>query len=208
MEQLAVHLHRIVRAAEAYRRLVAYTLGVGLTDTTMLSELWYGGGALTPSVLADRVGLTTPGVTAMVDRLELVGLVARRRHPQDRRSVFVELTDTGTATMATMHEMFNAELTNDLAPQNIDECARLLTDIVVGLEARRRVHPDLIRHPGTASLNQQPRRPVSSSAALSVVPLRQHRAELRVETGEPGIDRAVYGCRQGKRGTRHGLIME
>ncbi len=176
----ATHLHLIVRAAEAYRRLVADTLGVGLTDSTMLSELWHAGGALTPSVLADRVGLATPSVTAMVDRLERVGLVARRRHPHDRRSVFVELTDTGAAAMATMEEFVDTEHSDELA-HDIGECARMLTDIVMCLDARGRAHPEPIRHPGASALNRRPRRAVSSSVASSVVPLRHHDAALRVE---------------------------
>ena len=45
--------------------------------------------------IAQRSGLTAPGVTALLDRFETRGLTRRIRRPQNRRVVLVELTPAG-----------------------------------------------------------------------------------------------------------------
>jgi DNA-binding MarR family transcriptional regulator len=138
MERLAAQVRRLVRATEAYRRLVAEVLGIGVTEANTLAELWYSG-SLTPSVLAERLGLTSPSVTAVVDRLEVTGLIARRRHPVDRRSVFVELTETGLEELRAMVEMFGGDVLSgvrDAAPEHILELDRMLGQVATTLETR------------------------------------------------------------------------
>jgi DNA-binding MarR family transcriptional regulator len=49
-------------------------------------------GELTPGELSDRLALTSGAVTALVDRLERLGWVARAPHPSDRRSIVVRAT--------------------------------------------------------------------------------------------------------------------
>lgn len=49
----------------------------------------------TAGELAEANLVTTGGITQRVDKLEAVGLVRRERDPQDRRVVYVELTDKG-----------------------------------------------------------------------------------------------------------------
>lgn len=48
-----------------------------------------------PSELADRLAITTSGITGRLDRLERAGLVVRRPHPEDRRGVEVFTTSKG-----------------------------------------------------------------------------------------------------------------
>ncbi|MEI8080033.1 MAG: MarR family transcriptional regulator, partial [bacterium] len=49
-------------------------------------------GSLGPSELARRLQLTTGAVTALVDRLEASGHVARAPHPSDRRRIVITRT--------------------------------------------------------------------------------------------------------------------
>src|SRR5947209_16861177 len=42
--------------------------------------------------VADRMLAAVPGITGLIDRLEGMGLLARRRCTEDRRVVFVEIT--------------------------------------------------------------------------------------------------------------------
>jgi DNA-binding MarR family transcriptional regulator len=51
-----------------------------------------GSNGLTPSELGQRLGLSSGGVTVLVDRLEGAGHVERHPHPQDRRKRIVSLT--------------------------------------------------------------------------------------------------------------------
>jgi DNA-binding MarR family transcriptional regulator len=52
-------------------------------------------GQTTPNQLTAKLGTDTAGMTRLLDRLEAKGLLRRQRHPDDRRSVVIELTDRG-----------------------------------------------------------------------------------------------------------------
>jgi DNA-binding MarR family transcriptional regulator len=136
MERLAVR--ELVSAYEAYRRMLARILGVGVTEANALAELWYMG-PLTASELTERISLTSPSVTALVDRMELAELVVRRRHPADRRSVIIELTGRGAATLQNMWEMFVDDVESVLqttAPEHVEELNHILERIASALSAR------------------------------------------------------------------------
>jgi len=62
--------------------------GLNATDMECLRILFLRGTA-TPSELARQTGLTSGAATAMLDRLERAGLVARRPNPDDRRGTLV-----------------------------------------------------------------------------------------------------------------------
>ena len=51
--------------------------------------------ALTMGDLADRVVLSRTRVSRVVDEMSRAGLVAKRTHPDDKRSAFAMLTDDG-----------------------------------------------------------------------------------------------------------------
>ncbi|WP_047551504.1 MarR family winged helix-turn-helix transcriptional regulator [Methylotenera sp. G11] len=53
----------------------------------------------TPSVLADKAGVTRATMTGLIDGLEQGGLVERVYAKDDRRSVLVRLTDAGQAKL-------------------------------------------------------------------------------------------------------------
>ena len=47
---------------------------------------------VTPTDIARYLGISTASTTALIDRLEQSGHIARTRHPTDRRSVIVSAT--------------------------------------------------------------------------------------------------------------------
>ena len=61
-------------------------------------------GPIAPTELARRVGLTTGGITTVIDRLERAGYVARRPEGTDRRRLVVETTE---ATRRLDREVFS-----------------------------------------------------------------------------------------------------
>jgi DNA-binding MarR family transcriptional regulator len=75
------------------------------------------------TVLAREVVVTKAGLTAMIDRLEHKGLVARTADPHDRRAIRVTLTDEGERMfraaakvhLAGIHERFGAHMSEDEA---------------------------------------------------------------------------------------------
>jgi DNA-binding MarR family transcriptional regulator len=56
-------------------------------------------GPLRITYLAEREGLTQPGMTTLVNRLVSGGLAERRSDPDDGRAVLVALTDAGLARL-------------------------------------------------------------------------------------------------------------
>jgi DNA-binding MarR family transcriptional regulator len=69
---------------------VADKLGLHPTDMQFLNLLELLG-PMTPGTLAQASGLSSGGVTVVLDRLEKAGYVRRSSNPSDRRSVLVSL---------------------------------------------------------------------------------------------------------------------
>ena len=93
-----------VELARAGRRLDMAFAGMhleisgrmGMTQAELLAIAWLGmEGDLGPTELAHRLHMRTGAVTALLDRLEQRGHVARAPHAADRRKVVVHLTDSG-----------------------------------------------------------------------------------------------------------------
>ena len=73
--------------------MVAFSRAVGITVSEMIALEHIGSsGGLGPSELARRLQMTTGAVTALVDRLEASGYVARAAHPSDRRRIVISRT--------------------------------------------------------------------------------------------------------------------
>lgn len=69
-------------------------LGIGYQEFKVLGEL-VGGGRTSMARLAEKIMFTQAGVTYLVDRLEEQGCVVRVRSSEDRRVIFVEVTEKG-----------------------------------------------------------------------------------------------------------------
>ncbi|GLY66817.1 MarR family transcriptional regulator [Amycolatopsis taiwanensis] len=80
-------LYYLVRRLTPQHRLT-------LTQGSVLSELVFSG-PRRMSTLAEFEGVRQSSMTALVDRLERLGLVTRARDPEDRRAVLITATDTG-----------------------------------------------------------------------------------------------------------------
>ncbi len=79
--------------------------------------------------LAERLGVTTGTLTIGVDRLEKLGLVARKPHDTDRRSYFVVLTDKGER-MFEEHHRFHEDFTSEISTELSNEELKVLTELL------------------------------------------------------------------------------
>jgi DNA-binding MarR family transcriptional regulator len=77
-------------AASDFDERVAKKFKLSRTDMRCL-EILGRSGPMTAGQLSDESGLSTGAVTFLLDRLELAGMVKRRRDTDDRRRVWVEL---------------------------------------------------------------------------------------------------------------------
>lgn len=79
---------------EIERSMIA-TFGVPQTLLNSLAVIDGADGPLTPSEIGNRTLVSSGTVTGTLDQLEYRGWVRRVPNPDDRRSVFVEITDEG-----------------------------------------------------------------------------------------------------------------
>ncbi len=98
---------------------------VGDTQTWVLHAL--ATGTQLTSELAKRFNVTTPTITRMVDGLVDKGYVERRHDSEDRRRIYLELTDAGWEATRNMNEQFRSSVARFLSPLS----ERQLADIVV-----------------------------------------------------------------------------
>jgi DNA-binding MarR family transcriptional regulator len=95
-----------------------------------------GGMEVTPSILADRAGVTRGTITGLLDGLERDWLIRRTPHPTDRRSLSVQLTRQGRALLHLIvpeHLRRVAHLTERLSPGERKKLVHTLTAIRAGL---------------------------------------------------------------------------
>lgn len=97
------------------------------------------------SDLANQTGLSTSGVTRVVDRLERAGLVERQACPTDRRGSFTVITDAGLERLGQVLPeqltLIETWFTGLLSPKQLD-------DMLVGLRLIR----DAVRPEATSGI--------------------------------------------------------
>ena len=148
---MAVQLRELIVASDEYRRVMAASIGISTAEAAALGEIRQRG-PLPPSVLAKRLGIASPSVTALLDRLEAAGLVARGPNPADRRSLLISLTGRGRAAIEAMFEVFTADIDTAIRrahPDHVAEFTTTLTRIAGALRARAtdpRALAEVIRH--------------------------------------------------------------
>jgi len=94
---------------------------------------------MTPTQLYNCLLVTSGGITGRIDRLEGRGLVRRLHDPKDRRSILVELTESGRELIeeaAHAHFRIMEHLTEGLTSEERDCLAGLLKKLVLDLESR------------------------------------------------------------------------
>lgn len=87
-------IRRIIRSAGLYSHKLAALHGVTVPQLVCLMKIGERG-AITIKGLSGEVYLSSSTLVGVVDRLELKGLVVRRRSTEDRRQVLIEPTAAG-----------------------------------------------------------------------------------------------------------------
>ncbi|UFU03749.1 MarR family transcriptional regulator [Ruania suaedae] len=103
-------VHQVLTAHEETSRLLLKEDLSTLFDATLtvpqiqLLALLYRDGPTSGHAVAEHLGVSTPTVSGMVDRLEGQGMVERRADPADRRVRLIALTGAGEQRVASVHE--------------------------------------------------------------------------------------------------------
>ena len=93
-----VALRRILRVTELNARKLADQSELTASQFILMQHVARSGKAL-PSAIAKAIDLKQATVTVLVNKLEEASLVTRRRDTEDRRRVWIELTDLGRAAL-------------------------------------------------------------------------------------------------------------
>lgn len=111
---LVHQLRHFIAGVILYNQRVAEEVGMNPTDMQCIHLLELMG-PLTPGKLAECTGLTTGGVTVVLDRLEKAGHIRREPNPDDRRSVLVHLQPGTLKAMAARYAAINEQMDTFLA---------------------------------------------------------------------------------------------
>ena len=108
----------------------------GVTAQQAAVVLHAARGETSPNQLAAAVATDTAGMTRLLDRLEAKGLLARRKHPEDRRAVVVELTGEGQALVPQLAPVFGRAtklLLADFSAAELDRLGGMLDRMLANL---------------------------------------------------------------------------
>ena len=93
-----IALRRILRVTELNARELAAHSDFTTSQLLVLQHIAREGKAL-PSAIARAVRLKQATVTVLLQKLESAGFVTRRRDTEDRRRIWIELSDAGSAAL-------------------------------------------------------------------------------------------------------------
>ena len=128
-------LREFIAGSVMYNQQVADRVGLRLTDMQCINVLDLMGPS-TPGELARSTGLTTGGVTVMLDRLEKSGYVKRVPNPRDRRSVLVRLNPTKLKKVWAFYDEINERMVA-LLDETPDRELRSVVDLFSKMNASR-----------------------------------------------------------------------
>ncbi|THB67584.1 MAG: MarR family transcriptional regulator, partial [Desulfovibrio sp.] len=96
------------------------------------------GQAMSPSVLAQKIGVTRATMTGLIDGLVRDGYIARDRHPSDRRKQDLLLTQTGKTLLESLLPDYWSrlfELMSGLTSEEEEKLVLLLNKVARGIPA-------------------------------------------------------------------------
>ncbi|MCI4136714.1 MarR family transcriptional regulator [Bacillus vallismortis] len=129
LEKTAVQLFRKLGTRTVlFHQAAAQALGLFPTDLKS-ADILNEAGPMTAGELGKKTGLSTGSVTALVDRLEKAGYVAREKDPDDRRRVMIVPL---TASKKHVKDLFRSlsESTMDLCRDYTEEELELIFNFV------------------------------------------------------------------------------
>jgi MarR family transcriptional regulator, organic hydroperoxide resistance regulator len=123
------NLNRAVRlfiaGSSLYSQRVAEKLGLHPTDLQFLNVLELLG-PLTPTVLGQYSGLSSGGVTVVLDRLEKGGYVRRHANPKDGRSILVDFSPARRREVKAHYDTVEQQFIGLLKSSPIEELETVL----------------------------------------------------------------------------------
>ena len=135
---------RLMRVGNDLQAAVASQMqehGISMARFAILAQLLRAADhRLTPSVLSEQAGVTRATVTGLIDGLEKSGWARRQVHPNDRRSVIVELTEEGLSFLHGLlpdHAAYITHMVRDIPEEDLIHLEGTLARLEENLEAHK-----------------------------------------------------------------------
>ena len=129
-ERIASECSNLVQRLRDQHRRIARAAGLTPAGWAVLRAA-SDGGSTVPKV-ARRLGLSRQSIQSVADRLAESGHLRFVRNPDHRRSLQLELTDTGRASLGALEREARArepDLSDDLEPEEVEATLQVLRAI-------------------------------------------------------------------------------
>ena len=142
-------IRRVIRSVDQYSRKIYMELGLTTPQLLCLDALGKNDHIITKE-LAKHVNLSESTVIGIVDRLEAKQYLTRERSKEDRRKVYLSLTDAGRGilneTPSLLQDKFSTAL-SDLNNDELEVITRSLEQVVEMMDAKNLdASPNLLPH--------------------------------------------------------------
>ncbi|WP_298971663.1 MarR family winged helix-turn-helix transcriptional regulator [uncultured Roseobacter sp.] len=133
--------HSLLHSADILeKRLATLLTPVGITtpQARILSVL-NRTGEVSQTVLTERFDVTSGSMSTMIDRLLKLGMIDRRKNPEDRRGDLISITDQGTAVLNEVRDVWqdiDEMIAEKLGPKNAALLAELTRELKFALGGR------------------------------------------------------------------------
>lgn len=125
---------RLGRENDLLLGAIARDFGLNLADFRAVAFVRVNDRA-TPRELADYLAHSMSTTTATIDRLVASGYVRRTPNPDDRRSVYLEVTPSGASAVDEAIEIYDEALDLAIPEQALDDVAEALSSIAKAFAA-------------------------------------------------------------------------
>ena len=109
VKRVGIEVRRMGAQGVMKSHAIAERFGLHRTDLECL-DLIYLGGKASAGELARATGLTSAAMTALIDRLEAAGYVAREGDPTDRRRRYIRIRADAIKPIQKVYEPMQAEM--------------------------------------------------------------------------------------------------
>lgn len=135
IETLLLETRRLYEAMYRFDGAAASALGIHLSDLRCVNAL--ENGPLKAGEIGERLGLTSGSVTALINRLEKAGFVAKNRSKEDGRQVQVHLQPNFYQQADTIYARLGKSVSHqfqELVSEEIDQAITTINRLSVGFD--------------------------------------------------------------------------
>jgi len=147
--RILMAIRRVIRSVDKYSRKIYTELGLTTPQLLCLDALGKNDHIITKE-LAKHVNLSESTVIGIVDRLEAKQYLTRERSKEDRRKVYLSLTDAGkgilSETPSLLQDKFSTAL-SELKNDELEIITKSLEQVVEMMDAKNLdASPNLLPH--------------------------------------------------------------